>query len=111
MTKDNLTFAEETVQKHIEYCNAIEDGFKEAKGDFPFEVGDVIYSDCQPNRIIGIVFGFVYCPITKQNRAVLGVNCDVSFNVSRIATNKEETAFNVFTNDLNPVEARYCALL
>ena len=108
---NNLTVAEETVLQHLEYCNNVQKGFYEVKEDFPFKVGDMIYCDGHPRAVIGLVFGFVYCPISKQNRAVIGVNADVSIERARKATKKEEMAFNLFTKDFKPVEARYTAFL
>jgi hypothetical protein len=103
-----LTVAEETIKKHLEYCNNVQQGFYVLdNNEFEFKVGELVHADSFPMNIIGVVFGYVFCPIANQSRAVLGVNCDVSLSDLRRANNIEELTFNTFTEDFKYVESRY----
>jgi len=107
-----LTVAEETVKNHLEYCNNVQQGFHELSNDeFEFKVGELVHANSSPMNIIGAVFGYIYCPISKQPRAVLGVNCDVSLEGLRKADNKESLAFNCYSKDFNYIESRMTCLL
>jgi hypothetical protein len=100
------------VKNHLEYCNNVQQGFYELNSDdFEFKVGELVHANSKPMNIIGVIFGYVYCPITKQPRAVLGVNCDVSLEGLRKADNKESLAFYCFTKDFNYIESRMTCLL
>lgn len=105
-----LTVAEETIKDHLGFCNKVQKGFVELSSDeFEFNVGELVHANSRPMDIIGVVFGYVYCPITEQARAVLGVNCDVSLEGLRKADRIETLAFNCYTKDFNYVESRYTA--
>ena len=107
-----LTVAQEPVKDHLEFCNKVQQGFYELNNDdFEFKVGELVHANTSPMNIIGVVFGYVYCPISEQPRAVLGVNCDVSLEGLRKADSKESLAFNCFTKDFNYIESRMTCLL
>jgi hypothetical protein len=107
-----LTVAQEIVKNHLEFCNNVQQGFYELnKDEFEFKVGEIVHANSSPMNIIGIIFGYVYCPITEQPRAVLGVNCDVMVTGLRKADKLEKLAFNCFTKDFKHIESRMTCLL
>lgn len=107
-----LTVAQQTVKDHLEYCNNVQEGFYElSNDDFYFKVGELVHANSSPMNIIGVVFGYVYCPISEQPRAVLGINCDVSLEGLRKANKMERLAFYLYSKDFNYIESRMTCLL
>lgn len=105
-----MTIAEETVEKHLLLCNDILcKGHRTEKPFlFPYKIGDLVTTlNAYPRNIIGVVHGYIYSPFTESYRVVLEIDCDVETDNIRPSNDLETLAFNCFTKDFKPVEARY----